>query len=369
MDKILKVILLPLKILSVLGFISLVLCYVSPYIHPDTLPILPFFGLSYPIIIICNLVALVFWTILKSRWAIYSIFMILLGGNLHFRTLAITFFTAKKRNTELKILTYNVRLFDVYNPDFEQGRNTRNQIFAYLRKENPDVVCMQEFYRQDNPTRFTTIDSIFAVMGTSIFHERSAHKQRGRQNFGIALFSKYPMIAKGDVMFDTQSKEDYNYCIYADIVKNNDTFRVYNIHLQSIRLESDYYNDDPNDPMTNLANETGLRYLMRKLSLAFHKRASQSRRVAEHVNTSPYSTIVCGDFNDTPMSYTYNQFNRRLVDAFRNTSTGIGATYIGKLPAGRIDYIFHSPDLASYDFHIQEEELSDHRAISCTISK
>jgi endonuclease/exonuclease/phosphatase family metal-dependent hydrolase len=88
-----------------------------------------------------------------------------------------------------------------------------------------------------------------------------------------------------------------------------------------------------------------------------------------HVETSPYPTIVCGDFNDTPMSYAYNQFNRSLMDAFRNCSSGIGSTYVGKVPAGRIDYIFHTNDLNSSHFVIQEEAYSDHRAISCKIFK
>ena len=91
----------------------------------------------------------------------------------------------------------------------------------------------------------------------------------------------------------------------------------------------------------------------------------------EESNVQPVQApvIICGDFNDTPMSYTYNQFNKGLVDAFRNASFGIGTSYVGKIPAGRIDYIFHSPSLFSSNFTIQKEVLSDHRAVSCIISK
>ncbi len=347
----------------------MLLAYCAPFIHPQTLRILPFVGLAYPIIIVSNIILLVIWTIAKSRWAIFSLFVIALGGKLHFRTLALALSSGKKKNTELKVLSYNVRLFDVYNPDLDAGLETRNQIFNYLRKENPDIVCFQEFYSQDKPTRFETMDSLFNVMGTNIYHQRSAYKRIARQNFGIAMFSKYPMIAKGDVMFETQGSQDFNYCIYADIVKNQDTFRIYDVHLQSIKLQSDYYSGENGDPTNNLTEESAIRLIYRKLQLAYVKRANQARRVVEHIQTSPYPTIVCGDFNDTPMSYTYNQFNRTLTDAFRNTFVGIGATYVGKMPAGRIDYIFHTPDLESYDFKIQEEVLSDHRAITCKISK
>ena len=364
-----KFILFPFKLVSVIAFIALLLTYASPFLHPETAPLLPFIGLTYPIILIGNLLVLLFWAVLRSRWAIYSLLVILLGGKLHFRVFAINLWEDKPKQNELKIMSYNVRLFDVYNPKFDAGRDTREQQFAFLRRMSPDVLCIQEYYKQDAPSRFVTVDSIFSIMGNRDYHERSAHSRPKRQNFGVAIFSKYPFIAKGDVMFDAQSRDDYNYCIYGDVVKDNDTFRIYNVHLQSIRLQQDYYTDNPSDPVLNFTEERGIRYIYSKLREAYFKRADQARRVANHINTSPYPVVVCGDFNDTPLSYTYNQFNRHLKDAFRNTSRGLGTTYIGKLPAGRIDYIFHSKELNSYQFHIQKEELSDHRAISCIVSK
>ncbi|MBM3456061.1 MAG: hypothetical protein FJX80_13110 [Bacteroidetes bacterium] len=356
------------KALSIVSFISLLLCYVSPYFHPKTIPFLPFVGLAYPIIILVNIGWLVFWAILRSKWVFFTLFVILLGGKLHFRSFSINLTEDVPGKNKLKITSYNVRLFDIYNPDFEGAINKRNKIFSFLKNNNADILCIQEFYRQEKPTKFETIDSLFSIIGNSKFyHERCAFIKHANQNFGIALFSKYEIIAKGDVKFKTQNKSDLNYCIYADIVKENDTFRVYNVHLKSIRLSKEY-NDDLKIAST-LDEKRTMLGVYRKLKIAFLDRADQARTVMEHANSSPYSTIICGDFNDTPMSYTYNIFNRKLIDAFRNTSTGIGSTYIGKIPAGRIDYIFHSPDLKSNDFQIQKEELSDHRAISCIISK
>ncbi|MEY3085198.1 MAG: hypothetical protein RL037_1378 [Bacteroidota bacterium] len=356
------------KILSIFSFLSLLLCYVSPYFHPKTLSFLPFAGLTYPLIITVNFAWLFFWIILRSKWALYTLFIILLGGNLHFRSFPITFYEDKPGENKLKVTSYNVRLFDIYNPNFEGALRKRNQIFSFLRSNNADVICIQEFYRQEKPTRFETIDSLFAIVGNSKFyHERSAFNKHANQNFGVALFSKYRIIAKGDIKFHTQSDNDVNYCIYADIVKEKDTFRIYNVHLQSIRLSNAYEGDKV--LMKNIEEKRTIMGVYKKLQEAFLDRADQARTVIEHVNSSPYSTVICGDFNDTPMSYTYNIFNRKLKDAFRNTSTGIGSTYIGKIPAGRIDYIFHTPDLKSNNFEIQVKELSDHRAISCIISK
>jgi endonuclease/exonuclease/phosphatase family metal-dependent hydrolase len=355
------------KLLSLISFGAMFLCYLAPFFHPETIGILPFFGLLYPVLLGINLALLLIWSLAKSKWAIYTLVVLVLGGKMHFRSLA--FSSNQEADTAgMKILTYNVRLFDLFNPSFSTSIEHRNNIFAYIRKTNPDVLCLQEYYRQDKPTNFEVIDSLFAIMGNRNYHERSAHKHSTRQNYGIAMFSKYPIISKGDVMFESQGSGDFNYCIYADIIKNQDTFRVYNVHLQSIRLNTDPNIEAPTDEET-MASERIIRNVYAKLRLAYLKRAEQARRVVEHIKTSPYPVIVCGDFNDTPMSYTYNQFNRFLKDAFRHTSNGIGSTYIGRLPAGRIDYMFFDPRLTTSGFNIQKEELSDHRALVCTFSR
>ena len=121
--------------------------------------------------------------------------------------------------------------------------------------------------------------------------------------------------------------------------------------------------------LNNIASKSTIRLIIEKLKIAYPKRAEQALTVMKHVQNSPYPTIVCGDFNDTPLSYTYQQFNSTLTDAFRNCGSGIGSTYVGRIPAGRIDYIFHSEDLNSTQFKIQEKSLSDHLAVSCKIYK
>ena len=170
------------------------------------------------------------------------------------------------------------------------------------------------------------------------------------------------------MIFDSQGKADLNYCIFSDIIKNKDTFRIYNVHLQSIKLskaeeELEGFIGEDTSKDFDVIN------VIRKLKVAYQKRAEQARKIISHMKKSPHPIIVCGDFNDTPMSYTYNQFDRLLNDAFRNSSWGIGRTYMGRLPAGRIDYIFHSSDLNSSSFKIQKEVFSDHLAISCKIYK
>lgn len=177
------------------------------------------------------------------------------------------------------------------------------------------------------------------------------------------------MIARGDIMFDDPLNIDNNYCIFADIIKNQDTFRIYNVHLQSIKFKKDDYKVFSKNAHQITDKKSTLELLVEKLKIAYPKRAEQARKVVEHMQQSPFPVIICGDFNDTPMSYSYNIFSSLYKDAFRNSGSGLGVTYAGKVPAGRIDYIFHSKNLHSSNFSIQNEVYSDHRAINCIIWK
>jgi endonuclease/exonuclease/phosphatase family metal-dependent hydrolase len=360
-----------MKVLTVICLSSLLLSYLCPFIHPETIWIIPFFGLAYPVIACISLFFLLYWALLRSRWFFVVLGVILIGGKLHFRTLAITFspVEATEQDEVLKIMSYNVRLFDLYNESLTERNKNRNAIISYIHEMNPDVICFQEFYHQDKPSNFATKDTLTELLGIDYYHERYSHKMTGRQNYGICMLSKYPMIAKGDVMFPNSSSSD-NYCIYADIVKRKDTIRVYNIHLQSIKLQQDDYALFGENKGRQAAPEKStLRLLIERLSIAYPSRAEQALRVTEHMETSPYPVVICGDFNDTPLSYVYNQFDRQLTDAYRETSSGLGVTYVGKVPAGRIDYIFHTSDLAAQHFSIQKKACSDHRAIYCEIWK
>lgn len=359
-----------MKIFTIVALATLVFSYFAPFVHPDTFELLPFFGLAYPIIIAVNLLFLLYWALLKTRWFFIVLFFIIIGGKLHFRTIGISFdpVTASQNDSVWKIMSYNVRLFDVYNETIEKRNENRNGILAYVQEVEPDVVCFQEFFHQDKPSSFSTKDTLIELLGMRNYHERYSHKIRNRQNFGICMLSKYPIIAKGDVMFDNFASTD-NYCIFADIVKHGDTIRVYNIHLQSIKLQQEDYEMFGATNNVPKEKKSTFRLLIDKLTIAYPARAQQALKVIEHMETSPYPVVVCGDFNDTPMSYVYNQFNQKLVDSFLETRFGLGITYAGRVPAGRIDYIFHDPRLQAQQFTIQKKAFSDHYAVSCEIWK
>jgi endonuclease/exonuclease/phosphatase family metal-dependent hydrolase len=109
----------------------------------------------------------------------------------------------------------------------------------------------------------------------------------------------------------------------------------------------------------------GSKNLLRRLKRAFVRRAPQAEMVAEHIRKCRYPVIVCGDFNDTPFSYTYNTVKGNLNDAFIECGNGFGKTYNGIFPSFRIDYILHSGSLVPSGYYTHSESYSDHFPVSC----
>lgn len=353
-------------IFGAIGLISLLLAYLSPLIHPETFGALSFFGLAYPLIIAFNLLLLLVFILAKRKWWLVIGAVLLLGMKFHLRVYAIGSDKQITSDYSIKVLSYNVQLFGRYDSNPTNGHKTKHAIFNYLARAKADIYCFQEFYHQDLPSNFVTRDTLMHLLSIADKHERYRSHEKSRQNYGVSILSKYPFLRKGNVNFENAEMSN-NFCVYGDFAVKGDTFRLYNVHLQSIHFQKDDYAAFE-DTLNSLQRQSqGIIRALRKVNDAFPIRARQAEKVSEHIRHSPYPVIVCGDFNDTPVSYSYHQFSALLTDAFRNCSSGLGITYAGKIPAGRIDYIFHDQSLESTNFVIQKERLSDHYAISCTI--
>ena len=107
--------------------------------------------------------------------------------------------------------------------------------------------------------------------------------------------------------------------------------------------------------------------LSNKISKASNKRVSQVKKIMESINSSPYPTILCGDFNDVPQSYIYRVLNKEHKDAFLESGKGFGTTYRQLIFPFRIDYILVDNIWSTYNFKVIEKKLSDHQAIRCNV--
>lgn len=353
-----------LKILlwiNVLNSLLLIGAYLNTHISPNSFSFISLLGLAYPILLLIELISLLIWVVFNWKYTIISLLTLLIGVN-HLRHFyAVTWFQ-HELTEPFKVLSYNVHIFDLYN--LENRERNRNEIFTFLDEQNADVLCFQEFFHQENPS-FVTKDSMIPLLETPYYHERYTHEMTGKKYFGVATFSKYPIVNKGEIPFEN---DDNNFCIYSDIVKGSDTIRIYNAHIGSIRFQSDDYDffGDENGPIYKGNNKSGRRILER-LIVAFEKRAVQAETICASIDQSPYPVVLCGDLNDTPVSYCYRQFHRLLDDAFVESGNGVGQTYIGNMPSNRIDYIFYDESFRSADFVTHQIYHSDHKPISCML--
>jgi endonuclease/exonuclease/phosphatase family metal-dependent hydrolase len=359
-------------VLNVIAMITLLFSYAASFISPDKIWWLALFGLGYGIIFSINLFFIVFWLLLRDRKFWFSLIIILVGFSKILNIFEFHFLSNqpdKKLNDHeypIKIMSFNVRLFDLYN--WTHNHETRAGIFNFLSKESPDIVCFQEYYSCDSTDQdFKNNDTLKKVIPSGYSHIEYSLTLRGTDHWGIATFSKYPIIHKQAVHFQQKGG---NIFIFSDLVVGRDTIRVFNTHLESIRFGMKDYKFIEN--LGNNVEEDEVDRsvsIIRRLKRAFIKRAKQVEVLHQYIVQSPYPVILCGDFNDTPSSYTYSILSDGLKDAFRESGSGFGKTYAGAFPSFRIDYILHDHSFDSYGYQTVRENLSDHYPIICRVEK
>lgn len=333
--------------------------YLSPFLPPDEYYIFALAGMFSQFSLVLNLIFIPLWLILKVRYALVSLLVILVGLPLNLRQAAFNFSAPEQPAGSIKIMSYNVQLFGLYN--WKNNKEIRNEIFEFIKREDPDIVCFQEYFYEEKNT-FKTTDSLLQILSATNCHFEAASSLYKTHHWGAATFSRFPIVSKGKVKFGTSRG---NICIYTDLKIGSDTVRVVNVHFESNRVD--------NRTITKLteadstSSEAAGR-IFENLRKSYVKRVTQVAQVREVIQQSPYKVIVCGDFNDLPLSYTYQQISDGLTDAFLHSGLGLGYTYAGKIPFLRIDYILHDKDIESYKFKVYHKKLSDHYPVGCYLS-
>lgn len=275
----------------------------------------------------------------------YSLGCIFLGWT-HFS--GIIGFNLNKQIPEnpLTVVSYNTHSFrSLFSKENKKGIEEQKAFRARLEKKigEIEIFCTQEFSSK-------TYLSSFKKLFNFPYHVK--HKSRG-----VSIFSRYPIVKSGELNFDSTG----NSCLWADLKIEGKIVRVYSIHLQSIKISGEANKLRKEGNLNEKETWLGIRGMLGKYHRSTELRLAQTETVTKHIAQSPHPVILCGDFNDTPISYVYHKISNGLCDNFKEAARDWGATYNGSIPALRIDYIFTSLDAFEVLKHgIIKEKYSDH---------
>ena len=328
--------------------VSTFVAYILPFLAPKTFPFLAVLTLFMPLFFILNGLFFIYWGIQFKKRMILSGLVLLMG---------ITFinkfykFSAKDYPEEEKdftVMSYNVRLFNVFKW-FERDDVPEN-IRGFINDKNPDMLCIQEYSNSGD-------------IDLKVYPHRYIFMDGKQIKTAQAIFSKFPIIDQGIIFFPNSS----NIVVFADIKKGKDIIRVYNMHLQSIKISPDVNEINENIDVLNQGGKS--QKLFYRISKAFMQQQQQAEIFKEHKNQSPYPIIICGDMNNSAFSYVYRNIKGKLKDSFEEAGIGFGATYKFRYYPARIDYIFADENMTVKKFEsFPEFENSDHYPIMAKLS-
>ncbi len=309
----------------------LLLSYALPYVFPKSFPSIAVLSLTVPVLIVVNLIFLVYWALRLKKQFLLS-FLVLLLGFTHVTSLYRFGNNTNEDITDsFSVMSYNVRLFNKYK--WIQKDSIDKQLVDFINNEAPDVLCLQE-YHDDQKSEFYK-------------YPYKYKKLRGnKRSVGQVIFSKFPIVNAGSLNFPNT----FNNAIYADIVKGMDTIRVYNLHLESLRI---------NPAIEKLAKEDSEK-LYNRIGHTFVMQQSQAELFNTDGDATSHKKIICVDLNNTQYANVYKQIKGDMVDVFLEAGGGLGRTFNFKLFPMRIDFIFADPDFKIKEFKNYSVTYSDH---------
>lgn len=317
---------------------ALLLAYVLPYIPPKTFPFLAILNLGLPVLLIINIAFLLYWVIKLKFQFLLSFIVLVLGFN---HILSLYRFSPegdkKSAKNDFSLMSYNVRQFNRF--DWIKNDTLTESILGFIKDKSPDIVCIQDYYQKD------------AVDFSDYKYQYKAFKKHKTKSskFGQAIFSKFPIVNSGDLKFP----DTYNNAIYTDLKIGTDTIRVFNIHLESLKI---------NPSVSELQKENSEK-LITRVGESFRKQQLQTEALLNELKTTPYKTIIAGDLNNSAFSYVYQKISTGYVDAFKVAGKGFGKTFVFDFIPLRIDVVLVDPDFEVKSFENYDIQLSDHYPI------
>lgn len=342
-------------------FLFLLAC-LQPWLNPVTFWPISFLSLTLPYLSLLVLAFLLFWILVRFKYALISLLTLVLGwkqvGTL-FATQSDVFAIKNRKENSLRVMTWNVKsLLGIGPKTANERRQIADDIARLIDRYDPDVLCLQEFGQMDQPEKGD--DNIRRITDLGLkYYVLSKDYSRVHYGYssGLAIFSRYPLFAKKRIQF-TSSPESL---LEAWLKVGKDTIAVYTAHLQSFKLiDRDFDNlQAATENGDNLVEASG--NIFSKMKRAFRNRGAQADQIRPSLDTTRVPEIFCGDLNDVPGSYAYWQMRgRERRDAHLDGGWGIGRTFMVLAPTLRIDFIFADSRLQTTQCSTVPTTLSDH---------
>lgn len=343
--------------------VAVLLSLAARWINPASYGAMSALGLLMPPLFILNFICLLFWIIRwkKTAFIPLALFLITVWGISMFFRPALTLDHSDRSldRSLVSVVSYNVRGMMA-----EADRKKRlfvssmDSVIAAIDSLNPAILCIQEFQSTRDFPRQYFEHNLHNLHYAKVRYNIGGDGDHG---WGTAIFSRFPIVKSGHIDFPETS----NSVIWADLSVNRDTVRVFNAHLQTTSITA-----SDEDYIVNMGfmgdstRTTQIRKMLGKLADNYTRRAGQADTLARRIAASPYPVIVCGDFNDTPVSFTYRKISHGLKDCFRESGRGYGYTFRGFLNLLRIDYILHSREIECVEYVSPDFDCSDHNPVA-----
>lgn len=348
-----------MTLLSLVVGATMVVTYFVPYLDPSGAWFFPLLGLAAPAVYVATVVLALYW-IIRWRWVrAGAMLAVVVAGmfkvSLFYRPeLRRHYGNETAVRGAFKVMTYNVRNF--YGED---GRSSVDSIVRLIGETEPDIVCLQEFNAR-LAGRSGALDLLDDKYERASFG-RSQHDSL--DEYTMAIWSKYRILRSGVVLTPSTS-------VWADVMVGEDTVRIFNNHLRSTAIKAaddDYITN--RRFLSDTAREDKIRSIVGRFRENSVLRAAQVDSIAREIGTVPTRCIVCGDFNDTPMSYAYRKMARGLRDAFSVCGSGYSHTFRGFFNTLRIDYVLVSDGLEPVSYAVLPADCSDHLPVVAELKK